>query len=280
MGKKDFPLPAFGPLDPRPALPEGTLSGWRPHSATLGGGAGPGCAYNSPAQFETPVAAGALGVWQNVNLRSGDTRRASCAIQVRFKERTPFAEVLVGPLAPGPLVELSFGKMIYNMAVALWKKLFFPLLNEDLYGDKPYFAVPLVLAPDYVSVHKAGEAPDLTGELPLEDMRLVDGEKFKQDFANCKSKQRKAFFAKEANLSNFCFEPDLVYTFVFTTNMLIMDSPKGFEYSVKNIMSWNLSKHAHSLPLTLGAWVKSSTNWVFGLELWHQYQLNPPPLKK
>jgi hypothetical protein len=93
-----------------------------------------------------------------------------------------------------------------------------PGLEMNLKGDRPFALAPLICTARAINASRPGEEPSIHGKgayVVEDDLSLLD-----RGFLGMTARRRKAFFHKKANLDDFDFDTELVYTFVFESHQL------------------------------------------------------------
>eukprot|EP01083_Nonionella_stella_P278214 946038_1 len=164
----------------------------------------------------------------------GRNRKMDFTFQGQFKRKICFDRLYTGQVFDKPFTKLP-GHYIIAGAIKLVKTLA-PALRADINSATPHMISPLASAAQVFTICKPGDEIPLPRE-PKENVSLLD-----KKFTNMKWTDRKAYFHDLSNLSEYYFEPGLIYTISCYSHMI---SPTS--YSIHALgMKWGIHQYVPS----------------------------------
>eukprot|EP00466_Bigelowiella_natans_P002500 jgi/Bigna1/83658/fgenesh1_pg.112_\ len=234
----------------------------------------------------------------------GKRRLSSVLVQGKFKKKISFRDVLTGQEFCHPVK--SPGYFITKAAFALFKTLS-PSMEANIVAENekemipnathfmsPMAATASVVAHchsrDFLFCGKAKtsmmrdrliiniskdekSAPTLSTTARIqEDMRALGGE-LADSFTKYPDMERriiwrKKYFNKITNLEKFSFDTDVIYTFDFYNDKLILEDLRLAILGKR----FDLTSYLAGQPLRIMAKVRGSTQYLWNFELWHERQ--------
>ena len=159
------------------------------------------------------------------------SRQIQVVVQGRFRAAVPFAQVYTGQAWDEPLASVP-PRWLEVMLTPVLKALQ-PGMRSALHGPLPSILSPLVSTMQTIAANYPGQEPALPhgiAALKTDDLAV-------HGFApSVTVAARKAFFSKPANLAQYAFSPDLVYTFNFYQHLLRLDTFSIMGFDVRRVL--------------------------------------------
>jgi len=209
----------------------------------------------------------------------GKRRLSSVLVQGKFKKKISFRDVLTGQEFCHPVK--SPGYFITKAAFALFKTLS-PSMEANIVAENEkemipnatHFMSPMAATASIINISKDEKsAPTLSTTARIqEDMRALGGE-LADSFTKYPDMERriiwrKKYFNKITNLEKFSFDTDVIYTFDFYNDKLILEDLRLAILGKR----FDLTSYLAGQPLRIMAKVRGSTQYLWNFELWHERQ--------
>ncbi|KAK9803895.1 hypothetical protein WJX72_002783 [[Myrmecia] bisecta] len=226
--------------------------------------------YNTgrPIQFESELFKGCVLI--NVaglstapaDLFQGKRRKTSLTVQGRFKQPLGFDDVLTGQEFNRAPTNLPGKWLVETVLMKMAKRISPSMVIGPL--SAPYVLVPIIAMAQSIHVGDAESAPDPAGTIP-EDMTALDPSFTDKQGQPWAAAYRKRFFLDAKQRADRRFDTDKIWTFAIYQHFVDMGT-----YELDMIHRFDLSRHLDGQPLQFMAKDKTSGQYLFNFEAWHE----------
>lgn len=224
-----------------------------------------------PIEFETDLFKGQAVIYvaglasAPQGLFAGQRRRTAITVQGQFKQELNFDEVLTGQEFARPAKQLPAKWLVETVLIQLARKISPSMVIGPL--SAPHVLAPLVAMAQEINVAKPGRQPDPCSAVS-EDMRLVCPQLVDKNGGPMPVSGRKQHFWSVPNREKQKFDTTNVWTFTLYQHFVDMSA-----YELNMVRKFDLAGHLDGQPLQFMMKHRSSEQYLFNFEAWHEHLL-------